>query len=199
MFSKNLRYLREKYELTQADLAKRLGKSESIVSHWEKGISMPRAKVLDSMSTIFHVGIDDLMYRDLAAETVNMESLTIPVYGSVPAGIPTEAIDDIVDVESIPLNWTTGGRAYFGVKVKGDSMSPKYLDGDTIICRKQSTCESGQDCIVYVNGYDATLKRVLFQDAMIVLQPLNPAYEAKVYHDVPITIAGVVVEIRRTV
>lgn len=127
------------------------------------------------------------------------EAVRINVYGSVPAGVPQEAIEDIVDWEDIPKEWTTGGRECFGLKVKGASMEPKYLAGDTIIVRKQSDCENGQDAVVYVNGYDATLKRVLKSEAGIILQALNPAYETKTYTDTPITIAGVVVEIRRTV
>ena len=118
----------------------------------------------------------------------------------VPAGVPLEAIEDIIDTEEIPAEWTTGGREYFGLRVKGDSMYPKYMDGDIIIVRKQDTCDSGQDCVVYVNGYDATLKQVkLLPDGGVRLQPLNPSYAPKTYYegDETITIAGVVVEIRR--
>ena len=60
--------------------------------------------------------------------------------------------------------------------------------------------ESGQDCVVYINGYDATLKQVkLLPDGGVRLQPLNPSYAPKTYYegDETITIAGVVVEIRR--
>ena len=127
----------------------------------------------------------------------------IKVFGTVPAGIPIEAIEDVVDWEDIPNDWISGGQEYFGLKVKGDSMYPKYLDGDTIIVRKQSDCESGQDCVVYVNGYDATLKKVVKKPDCIILQPLNPTYDPKVYdyndESNPVTIAGVVIEIRRTV
>jgi len=56
---------------------------------------------------------------------------------------------------------------------------------------------------VYVNGYDATLKRVIKNPDHIILQPLNPMYEPLMYdyndEDNPVTIAGVVVEIRRKV
>ena len=39
-------------------------------------------------------------------------------------------------------------------------MYPKYMDGDTLIIQLQPDCESGQDAVVYINGYDATLKKV---------------------------------------
>ena len=115
----------------------------------------------------------------------------------MPAGVSIDAIEDIVDWEDIPTEWLNGGREYFGLKVKGDSMYPKYMEGDTIIVRKENDCESGQDCVVYVNGYDATLKKVIKKQDCIIWQPL------KIYdyndEDNPVIIAGVVVEIRRTV
>ena len=71
-----------------------------------------------------------------------------------------DAIEDIQDWEEVPASWGSGGREYFGLRVKGDSMYPKYLEGDTVILRKQPTCDSGDDCAVLVNGDAATLKQV---------------------------------------
>lgn len=127
----------------------------------------------------------------------------IHVYGSVPAGVPVEAVEDIVDFEDIPTEWLRGGQEYFGLKVKGDSMYPAYLDGDTIIVRKQPTCESGEDCVVYVNGYEATLKQVQLLPDGLRLQPLNPNYPPQTFtkeevEALPVSIAGVVVELRRS-
>lgn len=201
MFAKNLRYLREKYDLTQKELARRMGCSAvSTVTKWETGDNKPRYEGMVKLAQIFNVSVDDLMYKDLSEPqpAESSQSVRIKVYGSVPAGIALEAIEDVVGWEDIPKEWTTGGREYFALKVRGDSMSPKYLNGDTIICRKQCDCESGQDCVVYVNGYDATLKRVIKGNGVIVLQPINPIYETKVYTD-GISIAGTVVEIRRIV
>lgn len=127
-------------------------------------------------------------------------AIRVPVLGRVPAGIPLEAIQEVIDYEEIPAEMGRGGAEYFGLLVKGDSMYPRYLEGDVIIVRKQSTCESGQDCVVYVNGYDATLKTVfLLDDGGIKLQPFNHLYPPKTYYpgDEPIAIAGVVVELRR--
>ena len=130
-------------------------------------------------------------------------SVRIPVLGSIPAGIPLEAVEDVVDWEDIPIEWTKGGKEFFSLRVKGDSMYPKFIEGDTIILRKEDDCESGDICAVYVNGYDATLKKVVKKQDCIVLQPLNSAYDPKVYdyNDElnPIQIAGIVVEIRRKI
>ena len=76
-------------------------------------------------------------------------------------------------------------------------MSPKYLDGDTIIVKVQHTCDSGQDCVVQVNGFDATLKKVVIKDGYFELVPINEAYETMCFKNVDIL--GVVVELRRKI
>lgn len=130
-------------------------------------------------------------------------SSRIPVYGCIPAGLPLEAIDCIEGYVDVPAEWLAKGDEYFGLRVKGDSMSPKYLDGDLIILRRQPDCESGQDAAVRVNGDEATLKKVVKLTDGIMLQPLNPDYTPRQYdytdEDYPIEIMGVVVQLRRDV
>ncbi len=71
------------------------------------------------------------------------------------------------------------------------------MEEDTISLRKADDCESGDECVVYVNGYDATFKKL----DHIILQPLNGAYEPMMIdnndQDNPVKISGVVVELRR--
>ena len=125
----------------------------------------------------------------------------IPIYGTIPAGIPITAIQDIEDYEEIDPSMLRGGKRYFGLKVKGNSMYPMFMEGDTIIVRQQPDCESGQVCAVRVNGDDATLKKVIKQGGTTVLQPLNPEYEPMFFvgsaGEPSLEIMGVVVEIRR--
>lgn len=199
MIGNNIKKLRETYKLTQADLGKIAGVSDKAVWTWENGTAEPRMGAIQKIADYF--GIPKATLID-GSETVTHPN-RIPVLGSVPAGIPIEAIEDIIDWEDIPIEWTSSGYEYFGLKVKGDSMYPKYLEDDTIIVRRQDDCESGQDCVVYVNGYDATLKKVVKKPDCIILQPLNPVYDPKIYdyndEENPVIIAGVVVEIRRNV
>jgi lexA repressor len=110
-----------------------------------------------------------------------------------------------LDWEEIPSSWTNREREYFGLRVKGDSMYPKYLEGDTVILRKQSTCDSGDDCAVLVNGDEATLKQILLRDGgSVELHPINPAYPPRTYttaevEAIPVQIIGIVVELRRKI
>ena len=128
-------------------------------------------------------------------------SVRIPVVGHVVAGIPTEAVEDIVDWEEIPRAQAQRGD-YIGLKVKGSSMEPRFIEGDTVIVRRQPDVESGEIAIVFVNSDEATMKKVLKQLSGITLIAFNPAvYEPHFYTneqiaELPVTIYGKVVELR---
>lgn len=126
-------------------------------------------------------------------------AVQIPVYGVIPAGVPLEALEDIREYEDIPVSWLSGNKEYIALKVKDDSMYPKYLEGDTVIIKLQSDCESGQDCVCYVNGYNATLKKVEKTRDTVRLVPLNPIYSPATYERGEVCIIGAVKELRRKV
>jgi len=205
-FIKNKRILRQ---LSLADVAKAVGVSEPTVSRWESGdIDDMRRSRIAALADVLHIDPIILIRDDIDAsktvrivEVPNSNAIRVPVYGTVPAGIPVEAIENIIDYEEIPREMTAGGKEYFGLRVKGDSMIPDFHDGDTILLMRQSDCENGQVAVACVDGNDATLKKIIKQDDAIILQPLNHAYEPIIYRtddeENPVTILGVVVEIRR--
>ncbi len=127
---------------------------------------------------------------------------SIPVLGKVPAGMPIEAVEEVI--ERIPLSggFARDGEEYFGLLVTGDSMVPEYLDGDVVIIRVQPTADTGDDVVAYIGGADATLKRIAITGTGIELRPLNPSYQTRSFtnaqvESLPIVIAGIVVEQRR--
>lgn len=203
-----IRDLREKRGLSQQELADALGyTSRSSIAKIEKGVvDLPQTKIL-AFAKVLGVTPAFLMGWENAepvSQHASAQAIRIPVLGSIPAGIPLEAVEDIIDWEEIPADWTRGGQEFFSLKVHGDSMSPRYEDGDVLILRKQDTCESGQDCAVMVDGSDATFKRVRISPAGVTLQPLNPEYDPLVFsnrevQELPVRILGVVVELRRSV
>lgn len=193
----NIREIREMKGISQKELAIAMGVSQPTVCNWESFKREPTNTNIIRLAEYIGVSVSDILGVTDPARKI---AIRVPVLGRVPAGIPLEAIQEVIDYEEIPVEMEKGGAEYFGLLVKGDSMYPRYLDGDVIIVRKQSTCESGQDCVVYVNGYDATLKTIyLLDDGGIKLQPYNQMYSPKTYYpgDEPIAIAGVVVELRR--
>lgn len=143
------------------------------------------------------ISIDNARYIETTTKTAK-----IPILGKVPAGIPIEAIENVIGYEDIPASMLSNGENYFALKVDGDSMFPDYHDGDTIIVKQQPACESGDDCVVMVDGEDATFKRVIKQEKGIILKPLNNRYDPYSFseYDIltkPVKIIGVAIEVRR--
>lgn len=193
-----LRAARRARDLTQTELAELVGISMKSIAAYERGIRDPGTETVAKMAEVLGVTSDHLMGAEEQRQPTR-----IPVLGRIPAGIPLEAIEEVLDWEDIPARWLAGGKEYFSLRVRGDSMYPEYLDGDTIILRKTECCETGDDCAVMVNGDDATFKRVRLSETGMVLQPLNPAYEPIIFtaqqvQDLHVRILGVVVELRRT-
>ena len=197
--------LRTSREMKQIDLAQRLNVKANTISNWENGKSEPGFDMLQKMAEIFGTTIDYILGHSNIQKLDSSNGLRIPVLGSVPAGIPLEAVEDVLDWEEIPASMCSGGKEYFALEVHGDSMWPDYLEGDVVIVRKSPTCESGDVCVVYVNGYDATLKQVrLGEDGSLSIIPKNQSYPPRTFSreevlSLPVSIAGVVVELRRKI
>ena len=134
----------------------------------------------------------------LYGEEAKPKGVMVKVYGTIAAGIPIDAIEDVVDEEEIPAAMARDGE-YLGLKIKGDSMEPLIHNGATAIIRKQPDCESGQIAAVYINGDEATLKRVFKRSNGITLVPENPEYAPMSFssgENCPVAILGVLKEIR---
>ena len=192
--------------LTLEEVAKKVGVTKATVQKWESGLiaNMRRDKIIllaEALHTTpaYILGIEDNSM--LSNCTFDKDVIKIPVYGVIPAGVPIEAIQDILDYEEIPKKLAQTGT-YFGLKVQGSSMYPKIENNDIVIIKQQSTFNNGDICAVMVNGYDATLKRVKKEKDGIELIPINPEYETKKYNaeqcqSLPIKVLGKVIEIRR--
>lgn len=195
-----LKSLRKNNGKTQLELSKLLNVQKSTVSMYERNKRTPSPDVLKKYAQIFDVSLDYLLGSDTPVK--GQDYITINVYGSIPAGIPIEAIEDISDTEDLSLKEYDKSKTYLGLKVEGDSMYPKYLDGDTVIIEKCPDCESGTDAAVYVNGYEATLKTLIKnENGTITLKPINANYAPRTYGpgDDPVRVLGVVKEIRRKI
>lgn len=200
----NLKAARKAKGLTQVEVARTIGLTQNGYSYWENGKAKIDRDQLLKLANLFDVSVDYLLGNTTTTNT-GSKIVRIPVLGSIPAGIPLEAIEEIIDWEEIPESMCAGGKEYFALEVKGDSMWPDYLPGDVVIVRKTPCFESGDVCVVYVNGYDATLKQVKSQDdGSMTLVPRNQSYPPRTYSKeevmaLPISIAGVVVELRRKI
>lgn len=195
--NETLKRIRTLKGLTQGQVADALQIGRSTYTHYEKGTREPDIETLQKLSSYFEVPIEVLIADPLMPKK---KGIKIPVLGQVEAGIPIEAIENIIDEEEINEELARTGE-FFGLKVHGHSMEPKFSPGDIVIVRKQPDIENGQIAIVLVNGDAATIKQVKKQKDGIRLIPLNPAFETTFFSneeidELPVTIIGKVVELR---
>ncbi len=207
-----LKELRKEKGLTQSKLAEKLGLSRSTIAMYETEGSEPDLATLLSIAKFFNVSIDYLVGSNtpIAMSNVAPANLTtsfvrVPVFGEIPAGIPIEMIDTsyIEDYEDISTELLKGDKKAFCLKVKGESMMPKFEDGDILVLIQQEDCKSGDYCAVSINHTECTFKKVIKHPNGVTLQPLNPTFEPMFFtnqqiEELPITILGVVVEVRRS-
>ena len=196
IFHENFRKYLDASGLQQKEFAKKIGVSATAVGCWYNGTKIPRMDKIELISKFFNIQKSDL----LESNKNTSGAVKIPVLGTVIAGIPMEAVENIIDYEEISPQMASTGE-YFCLQVKGQSMEPKFSEGDVVVVRKQPDIESGDIAIVLVNGNEATIKKVKKQSDGIMLIPLNPAYDTMFYNkndikNKPVTILGKVVELR---
>ena len=182
--------------------------SKSHLSQYVNGKSNPDNEKIFLLSKVFGVteawllGYNVPRYERIentAPQTP--QGLKIPVLGTVAAGIPISAVEEILDYEEVPQSWKNQGE-FFGLRIKGDSMKPDINHGDTVIVRKQSTANNGDVVITLVNGDDVTCKKFEKLDNGIILISNNSEYSPMYFSNEevvtkPVVILGRVVELRR--
>lgn len=110
--------------------------------------------------------------------------LWLPVINRVAAGYPAD-YDDMGYPVGFADDYVRAPDLHdpnaFAVRVVGDSMEPKYKEGDIVIFSPAAAVESGDDCFVrFTEPHEATFKRIYFdkdgRKRMVRLQPLNDKY-----------------------
>lgn len=195
---KRLREIRESRGYSQKDLAEYLNITSQAYGYYERGERQPGMDNLRKLANFFDVSIDYLL-----GETVSYDGNDnlIPLLGSVPAGTPIEAIEDVEEYIDIYPRFIKHGEL-FALRVQGDSMEPDIRSGDIVIVEKQDFAETGDTVVIRINGEDVTVKRIKINNNGIMLIPSNQAYDpiyfdTKAINDLPVTIIGKVIEIRR--
>ena len=203
-------------------VAQETGVSTATLTSWKKGVYTPKPEKLQKIADFFGVQLDyltgasdfktkkemlqhfDDVYNTpaLQSDVFRLEKgMKIPVLGSVAAGTPIFAEENYIGSEEISEELASTGE-FFGLRIHGDSMSPRISDGDIVIVRQQDDAESGDIVIVLINGDSATCKKLMKYTDGISLLSFNPAYEPMTFtnkeiEDKPVRIIGKVVENRQ--
>ena len=189
--------------MTLEELGNLVGVGKSTVRKWENGMiqNMRRDKI-EKLAKALGVSPLDILGQPQLVPKERPAAFTIPVLGRVAAGIPIEAVEDVVDYEELSSNiFKDSPKNYFGLQVKGNSMEPRICNGDYVIVHKQEDAETDDTVIAMVNGSDAVCKRLKKYADSIALVSLNPAYEPMLFtreqiDSLPVRIIGKVVELR---
>lgn len=207
-----IRNLREQRNLTQEEIAEYLNTTPQTISRYEIGDRKTNQDILFKLAEYFKVSINDffppLSFDNASIADISSDNtIQIPVLGSIKAGTPIKAQEDILEYVDIPTEWTKGGKLYYGLKISGDSMYPKYNENDIVIFEHIEDFVSAQkkDCAVMVNGFDATFKNVTITENGITLVPLNinnsdnyqpTFYDNEQINSLPVRIVGIAREKR---
>lgn len=185
-FDKNLRYLRRSNKMSQDELAARLGyKSFTTVQKWEDGSALPRVKTLKKIADIFEVDVDHLINVNLRSDQV-----AVPIIGEVKAGYDMYADENITGYEYCN-NSEYGPGEYFYLKVKGDSMIDARIgEGDLVFVRRQPYLNDREIGVFLLDNNEVTIKRVAYDQGMIILKAANPAYPDRSFKADDIQILG---------
>lgn len=139
----------------------------------------------------------NLLKKIGAISLSDIDTIKIPILGTVKAGYDYLIQENIIGYVDINLTFKKEDDNYYALKIKGESMEPILSEGDTVIVHKQDFFESGKFCIVLINGEEATVKKVYKLEDGIELIALNPAYPSKKYtkkdmDEIPVKVIGVV-------
>ena len=120
---------------------------------------------------------------DDSFQMVRTETVSLPVVGTVAAGIPILATENITHYFPVPADMVPRGEPSFVLKIKGDSMvNAGIFDGDQIFVQTCNTAYNG-DMVVALIDDSATVKTFYKEDGHIRLQPENDTMEPLIVDD----------------
>lgn len=180
--AERIRELRSARGLSQQELADKIGVSKSSINMYERGERIPPLRSQEALADYFNVDLDYLAGRtDYTTQIVRRptipagfeplpEMTAVPLVGTIACGTPILAEQNVEARIGVPAAW----RADFALTCKGDSMAPRYLDGDIVCIRCQPEVEQGEIAAVRI-GDEATLKHFHRQGDTVMLLADNAA------------------------
>ena len=178
----NLRDLRKEKGLTQTELAKKIGMSQTNYSYYESNNIMPSTDILIKLADIYGITLDKLLGVESIASSDDLVEYS--VIGSIKAGYNGEAVEiPTGETTPIPKVFLKGYKKddFMVLRVSGNSMHPKLIENDLVLVHRQSSVDSGQTACVILNDTEATIKTVRYEkgEDWLELIPANPEYPTK--------------------
>lgn len=178
----NIRKYRKLKGMTLQELGDRVGMTRSAISKYELDKIPIKNNVLEKIAQALNVSPLTLMGWETEDDPLGTDNVEVPNLGEVAGGIPVDAIEDRTNKFSITEALSRTGQ-FATFEIKGNSMSPKINDGDTVLVKYQPMVSSGDVAIIYMNDFQVTCKKVFFlDDGKVKVQAYNEeVYGTKVY------------------
>lgn len=174
---KNIRRLRKLNNLTQQNLANQLNRSKTLIALWEKGERDPSSIDLKRLSEIFNVRADDIIgsipsFSNTETYELNDDQVLKPILGTVKAGYNLYCEENIEGYKPVDKNKAKGAECFW-LRVIGNSMNAIGIVEGALVLVKKVIVENNQIAVVRVNGDEATVKQIIFNNDAVILQPLS--------------------------
>lgn len=201
-FSDNLKKYRKSKRMTLEELADDINArygtkmAKGTISRWENG-SDTTSDTIQVLSDYFGVTMEEMLGIQLNRDDVKIVDTMIPVLGTISAGTPLYAEQNILGYTACPPFKKSVNRSLFYLRVRGDSMDKEFPDGSDVLVDRNVDVTSGDIAVVLINGFEATVKKIRYADDHIILIPLsnNDEHYAQKYdmNETEVTIVGKVV------
>lgn len=208
MFKDVLKELRTQADMTQEELASKLGIAKSTVSMYENGNREPNFEQLEAIADIFNVDMNRLIGKKAPAKVKIESNISevytdhihmIPVFESVSAGFGAYASGDILEYIPLYIDCPYEADNTICIKVSGDSMYPKIENGDIIQVYKQDSVDSGSIAVVLLDEEEGLVKKVMYGSDWIELHSINPMYPVQRFEGKDVTRLRVVGLVRKII
>lgn len=180
----NLKAARKAANLTQKKAAEKSGIPLGTLRRWEQGVNEPDTESIVKLAALYGTTTDTILGSQFADDIpgsvkIMPASKCAPVCGRIAAGTPMEAIPNSDEYWWVPDPlWESHPKAFY-LKVSGDSMNMLFPDGSLVLVDPEEKVSSGDIAVIFVNGDDATVKRIYFAGDTVVLHPesSNPVHK----------------------
>jgi phage repressor protein C with HTH and peptisase S24 domain len=201
VFFNNLELMCSNKKIKMTQLLKELQLSKSAISRWRSGV-LPNGEILIKIADFFECSIDYLVGRTddptwrkatkntakvitkspILSEKFEEPKIMLPYYPqSASAGNGNYLFESSSEWRNVPKNSKTE-EADFMLMISGNSMLPKFSDGDIVLVKKTPSIFEGEIGIFYIDG-DAFIKQ-MGNGELISLNPDYPNISLKNCNDV---------------
>ncbi|MEE0777500.1 MAG: S24 family peptidase [Massilimicrobiota sp.] len=161
--------------LTQKQLSKLMNRSNALIGFWETNDREPSNDDLVKLSKILNVDVNILLgsppsFSNAETYSTDSEQVLRPILGVVKAGYDLYCEENIEGYKPVDKKKAAGAECFW-LRVSGNSMNSVGIFDGALVLVKKVPVENRQIGVVRVNGDEATIKQIIFNEDTVVLQP----------------------------